>query len=165
MLLTSCGSVSVSSLKWPSAVCLSELSLFTYKETCHKMPHQDDKWSLGSLVLIERRLTGVSMSAAGDTGHTGASLAGEVPGCWMGLFLSPASRIMQASIHSVRSTCGRPVALEYMERFAQLHSHLASAFWLPLLELSCNSKVIEMVTTCNFLHSFISFSPSASRAY
>lgn len=134
MLLTSCGSVSVSSFNWPSAVRLSELSFFAYKETDHKMPHQDDTWSLGSFVSIGRWLTGVSVSAAGDTGHAGASLEGEAPGCCMGLFLSPASRIMQASIQSVRSTCGRPVTLEYMERFAQLNSDLASALWLPLLE-------------------------------
>lgn len=51
ILLTSCGSVSVSSLNWPSAVCLPELSLFTYKQSYHKMPYQDDKWSLGSLAF------------------------------------------------------------------------------------------------------------------
>lgn len=106
ILLTSCGSVSVSSLNWPSAVCLPELSLFTYKQSYHKMPYQDDKWSLGSLALIERSLTRVSMSAAGDTGDTGASLEGEASGRRMGLFLSPASSIMQASIQSVHSTCG-----------------------------------------------------------
>lgn len=169
IVLTSCRSVPVSSLNWPSAVCLAELSLPTYKETYHKMPHQDDKWSLGSIVLIERWLTAASMSAAGDTGHTGAPLEGEAPG----LFPSPASRIMQASIQSERSTWGRRVTLEYM-RFAQLCSHLASALWLPLLDLSSNSKdlqdktlhlVFDNVTTCNFLHSFIWFSPSASRAY
>lgn len=52
-LLTSCGSVSVSCFNWPSAVCLPELSLFTYKQSYHKMQYQDDKWSLGSLALIE----------------------------------------------------------------------------------------------------------------